>query len=66
MRRHLQTPADRRRALAARVREFVTSAHSQERQFRLLAELMAAPPPAGRLTGAEEASEGPWRNPSRS
>jgi glycosyltransferase involved in cell wall biosynthesis len=44
MQRHLDTPPEERPVLAARVREFVARHHSQERQFRLVAELMGAPP----------------------
>jgi glycosyltransferase involved in cell wall biosynthesis len=49
MQQHLKTPADERPALAARIRDFVTRSHSQERQFQLVAELMGL---AGRRSQA--------------
>jgi glycosyltransferase involved in cell wall biosynthesis len=42
MQRHLNTPAHERPVLAARVRQFVTATHNQERQFRFLAEQIGA------------------------
>jgi hypothetical protein len=51
MERHLQTPPDQRPLLAARVREFVAATHSQERQFRFVADLIGAPVPTHRHAG---------------
>jgi glycosyltransferase involved in cell wall biosynthesis len=42
MQQHLETPPHELPSLAARVREFVVSTHSQERQFQLVAQRMSA------------------------
>jgi glycosyltransferase involved in cell wall biosynthesis len=48
MQRHLQTPPDQRSVLASRTRQFVAAHHDQDRQFRLIAELMGAAPRQGK------------------